>query len=815
MTIHHRGFASLLAVVLTISVLFISGWITGTFPFGTISRSIDDLGNQFIPIHTYYWDLLHGEAEGDLFFNWRSGFGTGFYADFITYLSSPFALLVGLFPREQVNLAVYIITLLKLATAGAMMALYLTTWKKGAWLFAGILGASYALCGWALDDASFVTMWLDGLIAFPLLCLVGHWALYRHHLVLGTCLVALVWIANFYTAYMATLGAAIVLFIRMFTEQQTAKERWYTFGYGSGIVTLGIGLAMVAIFPILQATSFAQPTGSKPFEPIPWMHVLSRLLPITEGTSISPSIFVGTPALLLAFSITWQKAVAWRIKLSWLLTSIAILLSFQWEPTQLLWHAFAKPNGSSYRAAFVLCGFLIIIAWLAIHKLNWQSLAISLGCYALLIVFTFRSPLLHPWTLPVGISVAIISICCLSVFCLSQIGKWRRVVSIALTITFAIEAICSAIVVDSVRFTRVTHSPEWGEIHSKVRAQIEKYNTWPTYRTDTGTQRITNNDPWLLGGQGAAYYSSLLTKQTVQTLTAFGFGWDRYGRGMFSLDNEVTDALFAIGARIVADPHQVKTRQNIAAPLVTVHQSLPQTTDNAFHNQEQLLRAKVYEFPTPKVTALSGSAPVKSIVSTYVIRSQKELGTYYLRAMCRPGSTVYVYTPHLYGTIQMAGQQKYQLRGSYRAFRAPMVNLGKTPISGKIDITIQTKNIAYFSKQPIGCLDRNKLLMAVNHLKRTGATSITASGHTIYATLPANSTGTAVLSVPHISGWTCSDGKRQITPTSVMGFIGIPLHAGANTISCSYQTPGFWLGLTLSLLSFIVLLSWRQWKKDE
>lgn len=72
--------------------------LQGTYPFGGRSRAVNDLGNQFVPFHARLRDLMHGDTSGDLFFNWASGFGTPFLADFFTYLMNPFSWLVGVFP---------------------------------------------------------------------------------------------------------------------------------------------------------------------------------------------------------------------------------------------------------------------------------------------------------------------------------------------------------------------------------------------------------------------------------------------------------------------------------------------------------------------------------------------------------------------------------------------------------------------------------------------------------------------------------------------------------------------------------------------
>src|SRR5882757_9136290 len=117
--------AALLAACLTVFAFCAGDMVARQYPFGPRTRDVNDLGNQFVPFHAHLWDLLHGKADGGLLLNWQSGYGSSFLPDLGTYVSSPFALLVALFPRDRVDLAVYIITVLKIGAAAAAMAVLL------------------------------------------------------------------------------------------------------------------------------------------------------------------------------------------------------------------------------------------------------------------------------------------------------------------------------------------------------------------------------------------------------------------------------------------------------------------------------------------------------------------------------------------------------------------------------------------------------------------------------------------------------------------------------------------------------------------
>ncbi|MGQ4441203.1 YfhO family protein, partial [Streptomyces violaceoruber] len=397
-----RQAAALLAAALTVASFCAADAVARSYPFGPRTRAVNDLGNQYVPFHAHLWDLLHGRSDGGLLVNWQSGFGSSFLPDLGTYLSSPFALLVGVFPRDEIDLAVYVVTVLKTACAGAAMAWLLLRLRPGRWWAAGLLGAAYALCGWSIADASYNPMWLDGLVALPLLCLVGEWALGGRRRLLGVLVVALAWIANFYTAYMATLGAGLFLLLRLWLCGLPRRRALATAGRAAVTVALGVGLAAPLVTVVYFGTKHAYPGRVTHFAPVATEDVLARLLPTTYGFG-RPALFVGTTALLLALALPFHRAAPVRVRAGWSGLAVAVALSMQWTPTHLAWHACATPNGSPYRQTFVLCALLVIAAW---HTLSYgvpapRALGAAGGLLALTAAVASRSGLVHSYAWPV------------------------------------------------------------------------------------------------------------------------------------------------------------------------------------------------------------------------------------------------------------------------------------------------------------------------------------------------------------------------------------------------------------------------------
>lgn len=839
-----RRLAALLAAALTVTVFCAADVVARSYPFGSRTRAVNDLGNQYVPFHTHLWDLLHGRAEGGLLVNWQSGFGTGFLPDLGTYLTSPFALLVGVFPRDEIDLAVYVITLLKTATAGAVMAWLLLTLRPGRWWAAGLLGASYALCGWSVADAAYNLMWLDGLIALPLLCLVGEWILRGRHRVLGVLVVTLAWIANFYTAYMATLGAGLVLLVRLLLARPSRRQALAAAGRAGLTVALGVGLAAPLVAVVYFGSEHASPGRFRGFVPVAGEDFLARLLPTTYGFG-SPGVYVGMTALVLALALPFQRAVPRRVRAAWTLLVAGMVLSMQWAPTQLAWHAFATPQGSSYRETFVLCGLLVIAAWYALSygPPDLRALGAAGVLLALIAAVASRSDLVRPVAWPVLLLAVGGTLLGLALLGRTDrrplLAGLRSTTPAALAVTLLVgaqlgEATATSAVATRLRFGHMDDYAPWGQRQESQARAVEEADGWPRYRTDPGREQTVANDPMVVGGQGAQYYSSHTSDILSRTLPALGGGFTSRGRNLQSLDNAVTDVIFSVGARVHSspDPHQnwfpqdgsgvTVTRQDVP-PLVTVRPSGTPAHPGAnrsgfgpspYRNQELLLGTRVYDIPRLTVRTSAGRQPSRSGDGRPGLRigdpAPGVVRKPTITARCAPGSEVYLWAPYLSGTARVAGDADGptgRFRSDHGTKIAAMQRLGRVPASGDLRIELSPNRMSLVPDGAVGCLDTARLHTVAERLTATGATEVSVSDGTIRAKLPTHSVGTAVVAAPRIAGWRCALGDTPAVPAKEFhGLIAMPLDGSSTRLTCSFHPPGLRLGTIVGTTSLLGLI---------
>ncbi|MFI9123155.1 YfhO family protein [Streptomyces bikiniensis] len=801
------------AALLTALLFCLATALSRSHPFGPVTRNVVDLGQQYLPYHAYWRSFLRGETHGDAFLNWNSGFGANFLGDIGTYLSSPVDLLVVFFPADRIELALYVVTAVKITAAGTAMAALLLRLRPGPWPVAAVLGTAYALSGWTFNFGSTVPMWLDGLAAFPLLCLVGEWARTGRRPVLGPLVVALAWIANFYTAYMATLGAAVVLAVRLLTAEETATARRRLAGAlrAARSVLVGVGLAAPLVAVVFLGTKTADPTPEVTFAPAAWADVLARFLPATASTA-SPALFIGTPALLLALTLPFNRAVAPRVRAALTAAVALVALSLQWEPTHLLWHAGASPNGVPYRQAFVLCGLLLIAAWYSVAGGVPRPAALLAGgaLLGVLALAARGSVDIDPWTFPAFGTAALLALAA-ALLALTAARKGppgaalevptraaRLLPLLAVVLLVAAQAGEAAVTgkrIEEQQRAEVAWSPRTGPWHEAAAREVARADAWPLHRTDPG-EVPGGNDVLLVGGQGADHYSSLTSETTSRTLVSLGFGAYAKGRHPVTLDNPVTDALFSVGTRIRSEPTEpvrqdAPPRATVTAttvpvpPLVTVRPSprpAGPSGGSAFARQERLLGASVYELPALRRTGRT------------------------LTARCPAGSEVWFWAPEYRGTAALAGQRPVKFDGKPPAVSAAMGALGAVPASGEVRIALDPEGDPRLPGEPVGCLVRARLDTAVDRLTATGATRVRTTGHTVTAELPPGSTGVAVLAVPRISGWSCAAGDADLRPARAYGgLVAVPLDGRADTVHCSFRPPGLRLGGAVGAAALLAL----------
>jgi len=778
-------------------------------------------------MHAHLRDILTGQASGDLIFNWSSGFGVPFLGDFMAYVGTSLSWIALLFPRDRIDLSLFVIATVAMALGAGAMTAYLRLLRPTgpAWL-AALAGVSYALCGWAIDDAAYMTEWLNGMVAFPVICLLCEWILRRRSitsLVVSSFVVTLLWISNFYTVYMATLGAGIVVLARVLSYD--AAVSWWHRVSGAlrclVAVAAGIGMSAPLLVPTFWAVRYATPSPKEDFKPISWLDFLSRLLPGSEGVGTTPGLAVGTLMLLLALSFPFNRAIAVRERIVWTVTVALTVLSMQITFTHEVWHGFDSPNGSPFRQAFVIAGMLVIVGWMSVTSgvRNVVAVAIPLVLLAALYVAAYDVRTVTATTHVVVPIVAAVLLVWLLARWRPGASAWVRRGAAALLIgAVLVEATASTVAIDQARAKFMHAYPAWGDRQDEARSLMLSALDWPRQRVAPG-ETTTVNDPMLIGGQGPEYYSSTIPYDLSKELIGLGFGYSSYGRATYDPQNPVVDAVFSIGARVVSegDPATgpLRLAKYTAGPLVSVRPSAWTSRDSgAFGRQETALGADVYTVPRVKPVASSGVNVSDRRAGEFMVLPEPGAAMpaeVRLTASCRPGSEVYLSAPSFVGDVLIHGDDweavlkpNAKRPGVYTG--APMKRVGTVGADGVVDVRLRVSGRARLPSSAIGCLDRTLLNAAVERLNQAQPAAIDVGGHGIDVRLNPGEAGTVVIGVVRIPGWQCAvDGGPGLKPSTLAGLLAVRVDGKATQVSCTYRPPGARMGLAAGAAALLGL----------
>ncbi len=787
-----------------------------TYPFGERSRAVNDLANQFVPFHAQLWDLQHGTGTGDLFFNWSSGYGVPFLADFFTYLGNPFSWLVGLFPRDMVDLPVFLVTLFSIGLGTALMTVFLGRLHPGSPWPRALLSVGYGVSAWVINDGIYDPMWMWGIAGLPLVLIATDWCVQGRRWALGSLLVAAAWGGNFYTAAMATIAAGLVLVVRLSLATTPLRDRLVVLVRAGSMTVIGVLLTAPVLAVSLAASESAQPPPASSYRGAPaLLDLLAQFLPGGRSAVAAPNVFVGILGLVLLAAFPFHRRVPVKERLAWSGLVVLVMASLVWEPTILLWHGLALPNGSPFRASYVVTGLLVMIAWLALARRPGPGALLAGGAVVALLLLLCRNQGAVRGSTWITVLVGGPAM----VGALLLLYRWResRPVRIGAATVLAagvfLSTAYSAYVPDAIRADIPFFKPLPSMVDAEARSafdDIQAARRWPEQRTETGPHRFANNDPALLGGEGSRYYSSYLPARTAETLQALGISWTMRGRHIHSPTDPATRAIMGVGSHLEPSPGEpgyTLTRDPDPVPLVTVRADTPgrPVPRSVFARHEALLGATVYETPDLRHTA--GPGPTRTADGWQLARTGKGGPRTVLSATCTPGTDVYVYARWFAGFVQ-GPEIDAKLDGTEPMNSNSIRYLGIVPADGEVRLAVSAARAQTIPATVLGCLDRTKLAAGVARLKATGATRVEAGGHTISATLPAGSSGTAVLAVPVIDGWSCSvDGRSAAAPASFHGLMAVPLAGGASRVDCSYLPPGLRSGLLVSMGALVALVA--------
>lgn len=823
-------------------IMLIAFASVGMKPFGDRQVMVIDSWHQYYP---FFQELHHKLQSGEsLFYDNGIGLGSNFQLIMSYYAYSPLYFLSVIVPPSFLRIFMMLTTVAKIALAATFFAIYLRyLYKKNnstIFIFGLLYGFSAYFVGyyWCI-------MWLDAAALLPLVIMGMHKSLRKEGDVLFAVSLAIAIISNFYAGYMVCEFVAIY-YIYLYFTQYRHQGFFKQTAYMLFVSLIAVGISAVVLIPTVKGMSLAYATK------INWPKTLTfyrSILDVINGALPfqQPSIRKGLPNiaggfLMIIGLIYYFKSatIRYKEKIGSVVLLLFLILSFNTNYLDFIWHAFHFPNEIPFRYAFVFSFTALTMAFAGIQSIKNESPSFALGALTVSILYFIfgENGMIERYVALVAIVVSLVL--------WSIIIQYQRQKLSHKAFTIIISAyVISEVLLTAVIGVHTTGSSSYGGYpvfkhdtlasHQRVREQDPE-----DYRVEL-FRMYSTNDSALYGFRGVGVFSSTANAHVTKFLDQLG-GVANPASNRYSVNHSspVLDGMLNVKYFFYRDDNgkrdfisvspiftegKINTYQNnyhlpfamVVNPSVknmsTAHDD-PFDVQQSFVNRALDKRYKIYQsveasdvqYDQLEMTSHRGiTYHYKNIGNnekgrvTATLRVQEE-GQYNIYVHTYSARDAYFTINHPDGT-QIFHEKQETKRGL--TFDAGYLEPGSK-------ITVEFETLSGRSdryKLSIKRIEFDHLNKAFLALAKEPVTFTTFKDGYMEGTVSSESGGLIYTSIPFEAGWTAKiDGKRVATTSIKRAFLCVPVPAGTHKLTLSYVPEGFRSGVMLTLASILSLV---------
>ncbi len=358
-----------LAFVLPIMIMALALLKIQVWPGGKFTLYVYDMQGCFGPLITSLRYL--GNGDSSVFYSFFGALGNNAFLNYSGYILDPTNWASVLFPMEQMPDVIYFITLFKIGLCGLGASIYFLFGikEKKNPLVILILSVCYALMSYNIMYSQCI-MWFN-VIALAPVTIFGIEKIIegRKGGIYILCMTLSLYY-NYQLSFMVGIFSVLYLLIRL-SEIHEGRIRISIRFVICNILCIGLFMPVVlSVIPnvISGRMKMDNPMAGRLFY-YPFWKVAKQFLSCQYSTIESrglPNLFCGTFVPLIAFSFFFipLKPIITRVISA--LVLVFFMLSLCIVPLNQFWHGFNEPNSFPARYSFLLCFYLLILAYHAI-----------------------------------------------------------------------------------------------------------------------------------------------------------------------------------------------------------------------------------------------------------------------------------------------------------------------------------------------------------------------------------------------------------------------------------------------------------------
>ena len=819
--------------IITIGIIFA---LASIFPFGNKSILINDLSTQYVELMEYLKNALLGKHSFFYSFNW--GMGKSLVGTIAYILSSPVNILLIFYPKTDIQLVIFIITLIKYGLIGLSFNFFLYKKFHTENYNTILFSLCYSLMAYNISYTLNI-MWLDGVFLLPIV--LGYLVEMietdkKTGLIISLTLLI---ISQFYMAYIVILFSIVYFWYEIFIKKYNInlKEAFLKFFKYIGLIELSAAISAFLTLPtylslVRENSMQSLLTFNINYE---FGDILSKVFIgsfDTLRTFGTPNLYCGIIIIILSIGYFLSNKVNKKEKIFSFLVLFIMYASLRLEFLYMIWHAFDKPNWFPARFSFAICFFLIYIAYkfyLTLNEMLSKNLIISIISVLIASVIFIRREYLSILDIKINLMFLFSY---LIIFILKINRKKKEILFSILVIG---ELVLNATMIQHDLDSSIGYVQKDDYIYEKKEIK-EAISTIKSQ--DKGIYRIEkdfatrynnglSNDYMTLDIYSSNYNRELHTFLRHLGLSVF----DKYGR--YAGTTMISDAFLGI-------KYVISNKGNDVYPLIGQTDEYDiYKNDNAFplifsvnNNIMNMLPYEQYKNPfelqTDIINKLSGknyklfekiNFVSEKIVNLKTIELKNEKIKYekidkskeaYIKYTINPKNKknlTYLYIDDLKEIVS-----KIYLKINDEDVSGDIIDQGDKLIkinnNDRIKIIIDTDNLE-MNRDKIYELNREQFENAITEIKKINNTNFIKEMKDGYVKIKSDTNQEKILmtTIPYEKGWKLKINGKPSKIKKIMGiFIGISLEKGTNIIELKYEVPGLKIGILVSLITIITLV---------
>lgn len=821
----------IVAFLIPLIILVIIYYMRSIYPFGDNMYLRSDCYHQYAPFMKEFFNKITN--GGDLTYSWNIGLGVNFSALYAYYLASPVNWLIGLFSPNYITEIMSVFIIVKTALCGFTFSYYLSKHFDTKKLSIASLAVFYALSSY-FCAFSWNLMWLDCLVLLPLIALglerlVKENKCYLYCISLGIAI-----LSNYYIGIMLCIFCVIYYFALLYMDNTEKSVKYFikkTKNFAIYSLLAG-GIAAISFIPAYCAlSSTASGEFNFPKTIITYfsiLDILSRSLINVEPAIFSahdPNVYCSVIIFLLIPLYVLNPKINFKEKVAKCSIVALLLISFNTNIPNYIWHGFHYPNSLPARESFIYIFMILVMSYEGFIYVKEITRKQLVSCFAgaigliLLIEELYVSDTYSSMTIYLSILFIIFYMIVIS---LSRNNNFKQnFVSYLLIIMVAAETFIN---VDETAISTCTRSAYLNDneaIEKLVAKADENEEENSFYRIEKEYRRSKNDAAWS-NYFGASTFSSTANAGLSEYYGSLGFEESTNAYAYYG-HTPLTEAMFSI--KYVLSTNQLT--ENSYRTLFA--------TENYINTYKNELTYYMYEnnyclplgFMMPKYieelwdnTNPNPFVVQNGLVAAITDKNSEETPMYTRLNVNTIGQDNEVYLDsdtHLfiYVTTSLDGIQvetednlgNVKTKNYNSMTHRHILDLGEHEAGTTITVSSNDEEVPSIQLYAYS-FDNAVFEEAFNKLNESTLEITSFDDTLVKAKIDVKEEGLLYTSIPYDEGWTVYvDGKKVKTHAFKNALLSIDLTEGEHEIVFEYSPKGLNIGILITLMSWLILIA--------